>query len=500
MMVKVGPLWVPEAYEHEAEEWLYWADRARNGTPAQRRAICEAHPILFALVYFSHAMRSPETNWELSLNQFHIDMLMEAKQWRYPWGPLEYRVGWVGPREIGKTTIGRILIIWVLAYKFRMVVVFLTGISKRARQRLADLKREFRTNKLLRLDFPDLCEPIPGEVDNSSEYISKGGHAIAVNGFDENVLGFQTLNMRPQMIWLDDIEKTGARYSAAEKAKRLRMLLEQVFPMNINAAVVIVGTVVRYGSMMHEIVQAAGGGNREDWIVSEKIDCRYYPAIVINPRTGQEESIWELRWSMDFINGYRHTDNFLLGWMNQPIASTAGFWKTDDFRYNFPWLIDFQVLAIDPAVKSEDQHDPTGFAIVGFDASKMHAVVQFAEALRLDPDGTRRYVEFLLTNNPSITHIVVEDNNGGDYIARQIRPIVPAHVKIVQEFEPDSKAIVYKELHDWYQLGWIWHVPGLIALEQQQRSYPDVDHDDILDAVAKACRVHLRNRPLPVAA
>lgn len=500
MMVKVGPLWVPEAYEHDAEEWQYWADRARNGTPEQRRAICEAHPILFALVYFSHLLRSPETGNELTLCQFHIDMLIEAKQWRYPWGPTEYRVGWVGPREIGKTTIGRILMIWAMAFEFRKIIVLFTGVAKQGRQRLADIKREFKRNKFLRLDFPDLCEPVPGEVDNSSEYISRGEHAIAVNGFDESVLGFQALNRRPQLIWLDDVEKTGARYSAAEKQKRLRMLLEQVFPMNINAVVVMIGTVVRYGAMMHEVVQAAGGGQRADWIINEKMDCRYYPAIVINRRTAREESIWENRWPMSFINGYRHTDNFLLNWMNQPIASTAGFWKTSDYQYEFPWLIDFQVLAIDPAVKSEEQHDPTGFAIVGFDASKMHAVVQFAEALRLDPDGTRKYVEWLLANNPSITHIVVEDNNGGDYIVRQIKPIVPAHIKIIQEFEPDSKAIVYKEFHDWYQLGWIWHVPGLVALEQQQRSYPDVDHDDILDAAAKACRVHLRHRPLPVAA
>jgi hypothetical protein len=498
--VKVGPLWVPEHYADDAEEWLYWADRARTGTSEQRMAICRDHPILFALVYFSHLLRSPETNWELSLCQFHIDMFLEARQWRYPWGPTEYRVGWVGPREIGKTTIGRILQIWMLAFKFRMNFVLFTGVSKQARRRLADIKREFRTNVYLKRDFPDLCEADTSEADNAFEYISRGGHAIAVNGFDEAVLGFQTLNMRPQMIWLDDIEKTGARYSAAEKSKRLRMLLEQIFPMNINAIVVIVGTVVRYGAMMHEIVQFAAGGDRAEWITDEKIDCRYYPAIMINRRTGQEESIWEQRWSWAFIQSYRHTDNFLLGWMNQPVASNAGFWKTEDYRYGFPWLIDFQVLAIDPAVKSEDQHDPTGFAIVGFDSSKFNSVVQFAEAVRLDPDQMRKYVEWLLANNPSITHIIVEDNNGGDYIVRNLTPILPPHIKIVQEFEPDSKAIVYKELHDWYQLGWVWHEPGLIALEQQQRSYPDVDHDDIMDAVAKGVRYHLRNRPLPLAA
>jgi hypothetical protein len=498
--VKVGPLWVPEHYADDAEEWLYWANRARNGTPEQRRAICENHPILFALVYFSHLLRSPETNNELSLCQFHIDMFLEARQWRYPWGPTEYRVGWVGPREIGKTTISRILLIGVLAFRFRMVVVYFTGVAKRGRQRLADIKREFRTNKYLRLDFPDLCEPGTGEVDNSSEYISAGGHAIAVNGFDESVLGFQSLNLRPQVLWLDDIEKTGARYSAGEKDKRLRMVKEQIFPMNINAIVVMVGTVTRYGSMMHEIVQYAAGGERADWITEEHMDCRYYPAIVVNRRTGLEESLWENRWSWAFIQSYRHTDNFLLGWMNQPIASNAGFWKTEDYQYGFPWLIDFQILAIDPAVKSEDQNDPSGIAIVGFDASKLHAVVQFAEAVRLDPDGMRTYVKWLLDNNPSITHIVIEDNNGGDYLSRNLRPIVPSHIKIVQVFEPDSKAICYKELHDWYQLGWIWHVAGLIALEQQQRSYPDVDHDDIIDAVTKAVRYHLRNRPLPVAA
>jgi len=149
-------------------------------------------------------------------------------------------------------------------------------------------------------------------------------------------------------------------------------------------------------------------------------------------------------------------------------------------------------------VKSAEVNDPTGVSIIGFDAGKQRACVQWAEAVRLDPDGMRKLVAFLLNKHPLITHVLIEDNNGGDYVVRQLVPVIPRHVIVVPKFESPSKLDRIREAHDWYQLGWVWHMPGLLALEEQQRTYPDVDHDDIVDSVAKGLWFHLRHRPLPV--
>jgi len=492
-------LWLPHAYVPYGKQVVYWVRRALVGTPAERRAIVKDSPLLFALVYFSHALQSAETGWEKSLCQMHIDMFEEAKQWRYRWGPAQYRVAWVGPREVGKSTICRILLTWALACGWRKSALLFSNAGTRARQQLQNTKREFRTNELLRLDYPELCTPGDMEVDNAHEYISAGGHAIGANGFDESVLGYQTLNMRPQLIFCDDIEPTGAKYSTGSIGKRLRVLMEQVFPMNLNACVILIGTVTRYGAIMHQVVQSAAGGMKAQWIVDEHIDCRYYPGVVIDPTTGREDSLWPNRWDyQSYIQEQRHTDLFLLSMMNQPSSANKGFWSPKDYKYNPSWLIETQVLSIDPAVKSAEVNDPTGVSIIGFDAGKQRACVQWAEAVRLDPDGMRKLVAFLLNKHPLITHVLIEDNNGGDYVVRQLVPVIPRHVIVVPKFESPSKLDRIREAHDWYQLGWVWHMPGLLALEEQQRTYPDVDHDDIVDSVAKGLWFHLRHRPLPV--
>jgi predicted phage terminase large subunit-like protein len=112
----------------------------------------------------------------------------------------------------------------------------------------------------------------------------------------------------------------------------------------------------------------------------------------------------------------------------------------------------------------------------------------------------RRLIRHILHINPLITHVIIEDNNGGEYLTRQLASVIPKRIKVVPQFEGVSKLERIRELHDWTQQGWVWNAPGVHAFVEQAQAYPEVDHDDIVDAVAKGVRYHLQNRPLPFAA
>jgi phage terminase large subunit-like protein len=494
-------LHVPPAYRPYLDNTLYWVDVALDATPATRRKITREEPLLFALVYFKHKLHSAETGWKYSVNQMHLDMAEEARIWRYDHGPQECRVGWVGPRNSGKSTWQFVILpIWAMAHGWRKCCLMFSDSKDQAERHFRRIRRELMENELLRLDYPDLCDPdttIP--VDNKNEYVSMGGHAFAARGLLAKTLGFIEFDRRPDLLIIDDVEPTGTQYSPDAKNKRLMLLTDMVFAMNLNAVVVLVGTVTRYGSIMHEIAQAAASphGKRAEWIDDENIVCKYYPAIVIDETTGREASLWPELWSYEWQVTQRHRRTFQLNFMNMPLSQGKGFWHVYDFKYNPNWLIDSEVLSIDPAMKSQEQNDPTGVAVVGFDAVKYNSVVQFAEGVQLDPDGMRNLIKWILLKRPKITTVVIETNQGGDYVTNSLKPVIPRHIEIVTKHETVSKMERIKELHDWYQLGWVSHAPGLHSLEEQQLAYPEVDHDDIVDAVAKACRHHLINRPVP---
>ncbi len=494
-------LHVPPAFAPELDNVLYWVDAALRGTPAQRRKITRNEPLLFALVYFPHKLASAETGWKYSLHQMHLDMCEEATLWRYDYGPQESRVAWVGPRESGKSTWQFVILpIWAMAHKWRMCCIMFSDSGDQSERHFRRIRRELQENALLRLDYPKLCEPdtsIP--VDTKSEYISEGGHSLAARGIDAKTLGFIEFDRRPDLMVIDDVEPTGAKYSPMMKAKRLQVIQEMVLAMNLNAVVVLVGTVTRFGSIMHQIAQAAANphGAHAEWIDEERIVCRYYPAIVIDETTGREASLWPERWPYEWQVSQRHTRTFQLNSMNMPLSQGKGFWHVTDFRYDPWWVIETQVLSIDPAMKSQESNDPTGIAVIGFDRGLWNACVQWAEGVRLDPNGMRELIKWILTKHKGITTVVIETNQGGDYLTNSLRPVIPDHIEVVTKHETVPKMERIRELHDWHQLGWVSHAPGLHSLEEQELAYPDVDHDDIVDAVAKGVRHHLINRPIP---
>jgi hypothetical protein len=294
--------------------------------PKMRRRLCRFDPLLFAILYLGHHLASEETDGETSVSQFHLDLCREARVWcRKDIGPAESRTAWVAPRGSGKSTwVFLILPIWALAHMHRRYIAAFADSATQAEQHLMSFKLELDGNELLRADHPHLCAPAVRPsgttvADRQGLYLSKSGCAFAAKGIDSSTLGAKVGNRRPDLILFDDIEPDESNYSLGQKEKRQKTIVNAVLPMNLNAVVVIAGTTVMQGSIIHDIVRQKDDSDAPTWPREENIQVRYYPAIVTDP-DGTERSLWPQRWTLAFLISIRHTASFALNFDNRPVS------------------------------------------------------------------------------------------------------------------------------------------------------------------------------------
>lgn len=488
------PLPVPGPYLADVDPATWsWAayllryDKRLLAIPKMRRKLCRFDPLLFAILYLRHHLASEETSGQTSVSQFHLDLCKEALAWcRRDIGPTESRTAWVAPRGSGKSTwVFLILPIWAMAHMHRRYIAAFANTSTQAQQHLMSLKFELDNNALLRADHPHLCaaatRPSGTTVaDRQDMYISKSGVAFTAKGIDSSTLGAKVGNRRPDAILLDDIEPDESNYSAGEKEKRLATIRNAVFPMNLNAVVVIAGTTVMAGSIIHDIIAQATDPDAPDWPREENITVRYYPAIATG-RDGVEHSLWPQRWSLAFLVSIRHTPSFALNFDNRPV-SQGGWWKAAYIRLGYRESYDRVAMVIDGAVTTKQGSDFTGIAVAGLSIEARKIYMREALELKLSGEPLRhRIIEIGV--DLGIDYALVEANQGGD-LWYSVLHHMPFKVATFTQKEP--KPVRIRRMLALYERagGRVEHEKPLPALEKQQLAYPYLLHEDVLDASA----------------
>jgi hypothetical protein len=219
------------------------------------------------------------------------------------------------------------------------------------------LKGELDSNVLLRHDFPDLvvAKRRPGSgvtlADRQGLLHTQRGFVFAAKGADTQVLGLKVGSTRPDLLILDDCEPDESNYSPFMAEKRLSTVTDAIFPLNVYASVVMVGTVTMPGSITHQLVKHAQGvycGLGTCWVTAEHITAHHYRAIITND-DGTERSIWPEQWPLEFLSSVRHTRSYGKNYDNDPLAREGVFWTRDDFRLD-EYPCTRTALFIDPAV------------------------------------------------------------------------------------------------------------------------------------------------------
>ena len=471
-----------------------------------RRELTKFDTMLFALLYLPHHLQNAQG--QITLSEFHVDLAEYGKTWIHkPTKPKENRDAFIAPRECGKSTwIFLILPMWAAAHGHVKFIAAFSDAASQAETHLMSFKNELETNEYIMEDYPELCQPKivassgRAMASNSWRIIQSNDFIFDANGIDTNSLGKKVFGQRPDLIILDDIEKGEKNYSEYQAGQQKNTVFDDIAPMNIYARMIFVGTTTMPNSVMDQFRKYAElyDDPELNWIKDQNVKAHYYPAIMPND-DGTERSVWEEKWSLEWLQSQRHFRDFAKNYMNRPINTDGTFWTNEDVIIEE--LSDYgnTILSIDPAVTKGKYSDYTGIAVLsrGIDSlGKTNVYVRHAEQVKMSPQELGERAEYL-ADKFDIGVVYVEVNQGGDLWKDVFKKV---NARYRSKSQSLSKQIRAGKALNFYQQGKVRHTDHFAALEEQMWSFPKVSHDDVLDAVVSGILYFLDNKAVKLEA
>jgi phage terminase large subunit-like protein len=465
-----------------------------------RKELTKYDPMLFALTYLPHHLKNDRG--EITLSEFHTDLAEYGKSWIHKAkNPKENRDAFIAPRECGKSTwIFLILPMWAAAHGHVKFIAAFSDAASQAETHLMTFKNELESNEYLQTDYPDLCKPKivsssgRAMASNSWRIIQSNDFIFDANGIDTNSLGKKVFGQRPDLIILDDIEKGEKNYSEYQAGRQKNTVFDDIAPMNIFARMIFVGTTTMPNSVMDQFRKYAEKYDDQElgWIDEQNVKVHYYPAIMQNDE-GTERSIWQEKWSLEWLNSQRHLRDFAKNYMNKPVSTDGMFWTNEDIIVEEVLEYGNTIISIDPAVTKNKISDFTGIAVLsrGVDAlGKNNIYVRHAEQVKMSPSEIADRVA-VLADIYDAGVLYVEVNQGGD-LWKDVFKNIP--IKYRSKSQHLSKQIRAGKALNFYQQGKVRHTAHFHVLEEQMWAFPKISHEDVLDAVVSGILYFLDNK------
>lgn len=459
------------------------------------------------MLYMPEAITADDGS--ITIADTHLQICRDAREWALlrrsgsnadP--SIRPRYAYISPRESGKSTwVFKIIPIWALVFAHAQFVAAFADSGTQASEHLQGIRDELRTNRLLQEDAPALCTPktrgrtVAAETDNKFEYYAGRG-VIKARGIDSSILGMKVGNMRPDLIILDDVEKGEARYSVAQAATRLKTIQDVVFPLRLSATVLMAGTTTMAGGIMDDLARAgADGGDAEPWIEAEKIAVRYMPALA-QADGGGLRSVWPGKWPLEWLleEKKRSPRSFAKNFDNSPLDDNGIYFDPDDFRYGPVAPVSFTILSVDPAVSKKSTSDFTGLSVISYSRAQDKFGIRYACKVRLGGKQLKARVQWVLSEFPEITSVLVETNQGGDLWTDEDGvfhglgnvKIITVHQNLSKELRAETAAAEFTNHKVFFE------TPNAEA-ERDLAAFPGVLHDDLVDSITSGI-IEIRSR------
>jgi hypothetical protein len=484
-------------------DYLRTLDKEKLFTSEGRIELTKTDPLAFALVYLTHHLQGKATGDDITFAKLHVQLLENAKGWATGTGGLrEHRDCYVAPRDSGKTTwLFLLLPLWIAAHEYFKFIVAYSDAIEQARLHLATFRDELDTNELLRYDFPELCKGKTFTTSNRlvsqrQDMLQQANDFIFVTkGMNSASLGLKIGRRRPELIILDDIEPGEEKYSLESVTKRLEALRSKIFYQNQSARVVLVGTVTRVGSIVHQLVESLLHPSDETptWIKDENFTVHYFPPIVVDDN-GERHSCWPAKWPLTYLLAHEHEREYQKNFANQPVNEDGDYWTPADIHYltdDSNLALVQTILQLDVATTSGPRSHYTGIAVVACDPfnGEGKCLLRHVRRVKIGPKHLRRLVLELLDTFPEIGKIRVESNQGGE-AWREVFHDMP--VRVVLNFETVNKLVRTIALLNHYQRSRVLHERQFMQFETLLFAYPHVMEDDEIDAVSAGVEYFLK--------
>lgn len=424
-------------------------------------------PLLFSYIYLRHTLKAQ--TGVVSFSSVHLEWYAKATEWMTPGASRDI---YVAPRSLGKSSTWFLLVpMWAAAHQHIGFVSAFSDNATQAEEHLRSFRHELQVNALLRNDYPHLSD---FKVDNVGMLQTTGGFVFSAKGIDAGTLGQKVGDQRPGVIVLDDVEP-GVNYSAYQVGKRLETVTDVILPLNDQAKVVMTGTAVSYGSLIHQAVLHEV--DPATWIKDENFTVHYS-----QPFDDAGESIWPERWSTEYLRSIEHTRSFAKSFLSLPVTLDGEYWLPEDFVYGELSTVSRRILVVDVAVTTSKRSDESALAVMSYSAHTRMACVDHVQGVRLKGEPLRELCLRLLGQFPDCVHVVWERNQGGTMLPASVLHDFPIEVKTVHNSEP--KPVRIERSLSYYRRGVVTHARSFPAAEAQMMEFPHGLHDDLADVVS----------------
>lgn len=476
-----------------------------------RRAVTRHNPIAFSVTYLSHLFkRYPNADgvpvW--SFCDLHLDMADIGLHWSVP-GP--HRDALFGPRDSAKSLGWIELVVWALAHGHRRYALAFSATREQIIPQIADVRRALR-GRLLLADFPDLAvRRGPGSRDTMT-HVTTGAGTVVGRGLGDSVYGLREEDTRPEIIVFDDADLDAVKMSPQEKIKLLARI-RGILPMNLDAAVLVVGVPTMPGCLAHDIVRHAQRRpgllpDRGRWINDLNFRAHYWPAILDEGHPMKQRSLWPQKWSLGRLLGMAKRDpiGFAFDYRGDPSGAAAvRLWTPESYVYAPRGMrLRRRALSIDGAVTRKATSDRTAITVGGVaHEGAREVVIEHAEMGRITAHELQTRIWTYAEMYPETLDTVLIDGTNGGELWREVLEPWPDSIEwvIVYSLTGHKRARI-EALHRRYTRVAVLHATRLPELEDQQCAWVppatagrDTQADDLLDSESGLVRWFLDGWP-----
>ena len=248
----------------------------KNGTPEQRKYLCEKHFEYFLIYYFTRYCKHP-------IADFHWDLYDDCEKLADL--TLE-EVAWIVFREGAKTSIAKVFIVWCIVYKKKQYINYDCYDKINASQALFDVVLALQTNKKIISDFGQLYyksrykdQREEAKKKRINEFITENGIKCEAFSTQVSTRGrvFGEDATRPDLFIFDDVEtnKTKDSYPVTHKIKS--HINEARSGLGVNGSIITLGNYITEDGVIAYVLKSCEN--------NPKAIARNIPAV--DPKTNK---------------------------------------------------------------------------------------------------------------------------------------------------------------------------------------------------------------------
>lgn len=404
----------------------------------------------------------------------------------------------IKPRGGGKTTWNFVEKVYGLVTGHRPYMLNVRTTVSEAMSDLFAIMHEFKHNKKLQEDYPDICErnavKWTQELIIINSPVSGNLSIIQAKGWGQKLRGLEEHGHRPTFAWIDDIDDDEALKANPElnRKKLADKFIGQVIPLGQDMGVVVSGTTVHIQAMIYQAWLKHTDPNQKDiWDFAIKQAILDEDGSSTFPELFSTEKCLSIREKMFIEEGTY--DKWNTEYMNNPTSSERSIFPTASINYygvgkEYPHqpkreTFAYVVMAVDTAFKKNSWNDYSAVTIWGLaNDNTRHWLGLVRERWEWN-DLSKNVVDLYYEWRPN--KICVEDKGSGTSLIQELqRKGIP-----VEEMKlPGDKVTKAAPCTQYFRQGLIWcaNTEHMKKGIEELSAFPNGTHDDIADSVAYA--------------